>query len=462
MRRVTGHESFREDRWLLFKEKQHLHSFFILGAKVFMMRKRVVITGVGMISAVGLSIEENWGNLAAGESGAGSITRFEASGFDCTAAAEVNGFDPKEYIKDRKSLKLMSESVQYALAASEMAMSDAGLKMEALEPEKIGVFTGSGNTGLDISLSFPAFDVFLNREGEIDYGRLGSEGLYRLDPLFLLKTLPNSAPCYISVAHNAQGPMAHFVQYGVSGAQAIGEGFRTIQRGNSDIVIAAAGEFLSISSFLTYYPFGILTSGLEPKRACRPFDDNRDGFLIGEGAGALILEELSHARKRKASVLAELVGYGNAADAYHLLDVPDDGGGTSQAIINALLDAELGTEDIDYMNLHGNATIRNDRTETAAIKKVFGESAYRVPTSSTKPITGHLLAASGPVELIICILVIKKGFIPPTINHEYPSPDCDLNYTPNIAAEAKVDVALSINRGIGGQNTALIVKRCSE
>jgi len=423
------------------------------------MNKRVVITGMGIISPLGLSVKENWGKLMAGESGAGLITHFDASEFECKAGAEVKGFEPKKFIRDKRSLKLMLESTQYALASAEMAVSDSDLKIETLDPSRIGVYTGSGDTSLDMSIYFPALDTSIDSKGKIDYKKFGSEGMFRLHPLFLLKTLSNNAPCFISIAFNAQGSINHIVQYGVSGAQAIGEGFRAIQRGDVDVVIAAGYEYLSKVSFLTYYPLGVLSTIIDPKRACRPFDRKRDGVILGEGAGALILEELSHAIKRNATIYAELVGYGNAADAYHVIDLPEGGDGTALSIMLALKDARLETSDIEYINLHGNATIRNDKTETAAIKEVFGERAHKIPTSSTKPMTGHLLAASGPVELIICVLVMNNGAIPPTINYEYPDPDCNLYYTPNEAIESKVNVALSVTRGIGGQNTALIVRK---
>ena len=425
------------------------------------MSRRVVVTGLGMTTGLGLGWRINWERLVAGASAIDRISSVDVSTLPVKFAAEVREMDPLEYVQNKKVLKMVHRNVVFGLAAAKEAVEDACLDFEGIPPERVGVYIGSGEPGSPASDFSEAIGVALDGAGDIDYEKFGEAGIWRLDPYFLLKMLPNNLACYVSMQYNARGPNSNIVFSGVAGAQAIGEGFKAIQQGYADVVIAGGYDsFLEKGVLQKYGEMGLFCTktGATGADFC-PFDGRRDGFFPGEGAGIAILEALSHAEQREAPIHAEMVGYGCACDAYHIIDLPRDGKGTALAIQAALQDGDIPEKRVDYICAHGNGTVKGDLTETVAIKSVFGKTAYDVPVSSIKPMTGHLGAASGAVEFIATVLATEKGTIPPTINYRKPDPKCDLDYVPNSARQGEVDAAICLNRGIGGQNTALVVKR---
>lgn len=407
---------------------------------------RVVVTGMGVISPVGIGLENFWQSLVEGKSGVGPITHFDASELSTRIAAEVKDFDAKDYI-DRKEAKRMDRFTQFAVAAAKMASQDAGLEMEKLNSDRVGVVLGTGIGGIDTF--------------EKQHKVLQDKGPGRVSPFFVPMMIANMAAGHISINLGAKGPNYTVITACASGTNAIGEAFKLLQRGDADVVITGGTEAaitpMSVSGFCSMK--ALSTHNDEPQKASRPFDKNRDGFVMGEGSGILILETLEHAKKRGASIYAEIVGYGATADAYHITAPAPEGEGGARAMSNALKDAGLNPSDIDYINAHGTSTPLNDKFETAAIKKVFGDNAKKVAISSTKSMIGHLLGAAGAVELITSILTINKGIITPTINYEERDPECDLDYVPNEAREANVNYALSNSLGFGGHNATLIVKK---
>ncbi|MDK2984745.1 MAG: 3-oxoacyl-[acyl-carrier-protein] synthase [Clostridia bacterium] len=407
---------------------------------------RVVVTGMGVISPVGIGLENFWQSLVEGKSGVGPITHFDASELSTRIAAEVKDFDAKDYI-DRKEAKRMDRFTQFAVAAAKMASQDAGLEMEKLNSDRVGVVLGTGIGGTDTF--------------EKQHKVLQDKGPGRVSPFFVPMMIANMAAGHISINLGAKGPNYTVITACASGTNAIGEAFKLLQRGDADVVITGGTEAaitpMSFSGFCSMK--ALSTHNDEPQKASRPFDKNRDGFVMGEGSGILILETLEHAKKRGASIYAEIVGYGATADAYHITAPAPEGEGGARAMSNALKDAGLNPSDIDYINAHGTSTPLNDKFETAAIKKVFGDNAKKVAISSTKSMIGHLLGAAGAVELITSILTINKGIITPTINYEERDPECDLDYVPNEAREANVNYALSNSLGFGGNNATLIVKK---
>ncbi|MBZ4687144.1 MAG: fabF [Clostridiales bacterium] len=407
---------------------------------------RVVVTGMGVISPVGIGLENFWQSLVEGKSGVGPITHFDASELSTRIAAEVKDFDAKDYI-DRKEAKRMDRFTQFAVAAAKMASQDAGLEMEKLNSDRVGVVLGTGIGGIDTF--------------EKQHKVLQDKGPGRVSPFFVPMMIANMAAGHISINLGAKGPNYTVITACASGTNAIGEAFKLLQRGDADVVITGGTEAaitpMSFSGFCSMK--ALSTHNDEPQKASRPFDKNRDGFVMGEGSGILILETLEHAKKRGASIYAEIVGYGATADAYHITAPAPEGEGGARAMSNALKDAGLNPSDIDYINAHGTSTPLNDKFETAAIKKVFGDNAKKVAISSTKSMIGHLLGAAGAVELITSILTINKGIITPTINYEERDPECDLDYVPNEAREANVNYALSNSLGFGGHNATLIVKK---
>jgi len=407
---------------------------------------RVVVTGMGVISPVGIGLENFWQSLVEGKSGVGPITHFDASELSTRIAAEVKDFDAKDYI-DRKEAKRMDRFTQFAVAAAKMASQDAGLEMEKLNSDRVGVVLGTGIGGTDTF--------------EKQHKVLQDKGPGRVSPFFVPMMIANMAAGHISINLGAKGPNYTVITACASGTNAIGEAFKLLQRGDADVVITGGTEAaitpMSVSGFCSMK--ALSTHNDEPQKASRPFDKNRDGFVMGEGSGILILETLEHAKKRGASIYAEIVGYGATADAYHITAPAPEGEGGARAMSNALKDAGLNPSDIDYINAHGTSTPLNDKFETAAIKKVFGDNAKKVAISSTKSMIGHLLGAAGAVELITSILTINKGIITPTINYEERDPECDLDYVPNEAREANVNYALSNSLGFGGHNATLIVKK---
>lgn len=430
------------------------------------MDKRVVITGLGIISCAGIGIDENWSNIVAGRTGIGPVTSLcDIKNLPVKIAGEAKGFNPKEYIKDRKSLKIMYRNVQLGLAAAKLAFDDSALETTTIDPLRFGAIIGSGGGGFDEGpdnkdLADVIKASWNENENQFDPIRFGANGIERLYPLWLLKSLCNNVFCYVSIYYNAQGVNDNIMTSFTSGSQAIGDAFSAIKRGDADVTFAGGYDTLIMpNNFFCYDRLNMLTKGNENLSSFRPFDRLRDGFVLGEGAGMVILEDLSHAKKRGAKIYGEIAGYGNASNAYHLYKPSLDGKGIASAIKKACKCAKINISDIGYINADGIGTVESDTAETNAIKEVFSEDAYKIAISSTKPIVGHVGAAAGAVEMIICAMTIAKKIVPPTINLENPDPECDLDYCPAKAREIAVNAALSINQGIGGQNSALIIKR---
>ncbi len=415
-----------------------------------MMRHRVVVTGMGAITPLGSDLDILWTNLVQGKSGVSTITSFDASELPTRIAAEVKDFDPEDYI-DRKEARRMDRFVQFAVAASKKAIQDAGLDIGTnADPERVGVIVGSGIGGLGT--------------WEEQHMILLEKGHRRVSPFFIPMMISNMASGQISMLTGAKGPNTNVVTACATGSHAIGDSARMIQRGDADIMICGGAEatirMVGMAGFCALRAMS--TRNDEPERASRPFDIDRDGFVMGEGAGVLVLESLEHAKKRGAKIYAEVVGYGMSADAYHMTDPAPGGEGAVRCMRMAIRDAGLDLQDVDYINAHGTSTPVGDKSEIAAIKTVFGDEASRILVNSTKSMTGHLLGAAGGLEAIISTLVINKGVVPPTINVDNQDPECDLDVVPNQAREAKVDVAMSNSFGFGGHNATLILKRYEE
>ncbi len=410
------------------------------------MHNRVVITGLGVVSPVGTGLESFWSAITAGKSGVGSITRFDSEGYTTRIAAEVKDFNPAEYI-DKKEARRMDRFTQFAMAASKMAMEDACLNPETLDRERAGVILGSGVGGLETL--------------EEQHKALLNKGPGRVSPLFIPMMISNMGAASIAIAYGLKGCNVTTTSACASSNNAIGDAFRLLQRGQADVMICGGTEApitpLAVAGFCSMKAMS--TRNEEPERASRPFDAERDGFIIGEGAAVLILETLEHAEKRGAKIYAEIVGYGVSCDAYHIAAPEPEGRGAAISMLMALQDARLAPEAVDYINAHGTSTPLGDKAETLAIKQVFGESAYRIAVNSTKSMTGHLLGAAGGLEAVISVLAIHRSVIPPTINLEIPDEECDLDYVPNTARQAPVTVALSNSFGFGGHNATLIFKK---
>ncbi len=408
--------------------------------------RRVVVTGIGLVSPVGIGVSEGWSNIVAGKSGIGPVTKFDTEGYACRIAGEVKDFDPAKFMP-QKLVKRLDPFVQYAIAASKEAWEDSGLDINKENPERIGVITGCGLGGLGSIEHFR--DVLVNR------------GPRRVSPFFIPMAIPNMASGQISILFNAKGPNTVVCTACAAGTHAIGQAFKEIQRGAADVMFCGGTE--AVITELALAGFGSLkalsTRNDEPERASRPFDRDRDGFIIGEGSGMLIIESLEHAEKRGARILAEISGFGLTGDAYHMTAPPDDGEGGARAMIEALKDANMAPEDIDYINAHGTSTPLNDSCETKAIKSVFGEHAYKIPVSSTKSMTGHLLGGAGGVEAVFTVKALDEGIVPPTINYENPDPECDLDYVPNEARKMDIRTAMSNSFGFGGTNGVLIFNK---
>ena len=411
------------------------------------MKRRVVVTGMGMITPVGNDVATTWRSLIEGKSGTAPITKFDASNFPVKFAAEVKGFNPLDYM-DRKEAKRADQYTQYAVAAARQAMTNAGLvERNGMDPDRIGVIIGSGIGGLK---SFEEqHDVYRER------------GVGKISPFFIPMFIADIAAGIVSMMFNAKGPNYATVSACATSAHAIGDAYRTIQYGDADVMITGGAEAtvtpMAIGGFANMKALSERNDS--PETASRPFDSTRDGFVMGEGAGILILEELEHALGRGATIYAEIVGYGATGDAYHLTAPAPDGAGAQRAMKRALKDAGLEPKDIQYINAHGTSTPANDFNETRAIKAVFGEHAKSVNVSSTKSATGHMLGAAGAVEAVVSAMVVGTGIIPPTINYQNPDPELDLNYTPNKSVERDVNAVLSNSFGFGGHNTTLAIKR---
>ena len=411
------------------------------------MKRRVVVTGMGALTPVGNDVASTWRALISGASGAANITKFDASSFPVRFACELKGFDPLQYM-DRKEAKRADWYTQYAVAAAVQAMRDAGLENGAIgDPDRIGVIVGSGIGGLK---SFEEqHDVYRER------------GQTKISPFFIPMFIADIAAGIVSMRFNAKGPNYATVSACATSAHAIGDAFRTIQYGDADVMITGGSEAtvtpMAIGGFANMK--ALSERNETPATASRPFDATRDGFVMGEGAGVVILEELEHARTRGARIYGEIVGYGATGDAYHLTAPAPEGEGAQRAMRRALKDAGLGVEDVQYINAHGTSTPANDLNETRAIKAVFGDSAKEINVSSTKSATGHMLGAAGAVEFIVCVHTVRECTVPPTINYETPDPELDLNYTPNKAAKREVRAALSNSFGFGGHNVSIAVRR---
>lgn len=411
------------------------------------MKRRVVVTGMGALTPVGKDVASTWRALIAGVSGAANITKFDASTWPVRFACEVKGFDPLQYM-DRKEAKRADHYTQYAIAASVQAMKDAGLENGTIgDPDRIGVIIGSGIGGLKAFEE--QHDVYRER------------GQSKISPFFIPMFIADIAAGMVSMRFNAKGPNYATVSACATSAHAIGDAFRTIQYGDADVMITGGSEAtvtpMAIGGFANMK--ALSERNESPATASRPFDATRDGFVMGEGAGVVILEELEHAKQRGAKIYAEIVGYGATGDAYHLTAPAPDGEGAQRAMKRALKDAKLDVGDIQYINAHGTSTPANDLNETKAIKAVFGDMAKDVHISSTKSATGHMLGAAGAVEFIICTHVVRECTIPPTINYQTPDPELDLNYTPNKSAKRDVRAALSNSFGFGGHNVTLAIRR---
>jgi len=411
------------------------------------MKRRVVVTGMGAITPVGNDVATTWQSLIEGKSGTAPITKFDASKFPVRFAAEVKGFNALDYM-DRKEAKRADQYTQYAIASARQAMTDAKLiERNGMDPDRIGVIIGSGIGGLK---SFEEqHDVYRER------------GVGKISPFFIPMFIADIAAGIVSMMFNAKGPNYATVSACATSAHAIGDAYRTIQYGDADVMITGGAEAtvtpMAIGGFANMK--ALSERNESPETASRPFDATRDGFVMGEGAGILILEELEHALKRGATIYAEIVGYGATGDAYHLTAPAPDGEGAQRAMKRALKDAGLEPKDIQYINAHGTSTPANDFNETRAIKAVFGEEAKKVNVSSTKSATGHMLGAAGAVEAIVSAMVVGTGIIPPTINYHTPEPELDLNYTPNTSVKRDVNAILSNSFGFGGHNTTLAIKR---
>ncbi len=414
-----------------------------------MLSRRVVITGVGLLSPVGNGTEASWQALKAGKSGIGRITAFDAGGFNCQIAGEVKGFDPNQYI-EKKEIKKMGRFIQFAIAAAECALSSSGLRINADNAERVGVYIGSGIGGFEVI--------------EREHQTLLEHGPRRISPFFIPATIINLASGYVSIRIGAKGPNSATATACTTSAHSIGDSFKIIQRGDADVMICGGTEAcitpMGIGGFAAMR--ALSTRNAEPARASRPWDKDRDGFVVGEGSGILILEDLDHAKARGARIVAEVVGYGMSADAFHVTAPSADGDGAFRVMRNSILDAGIKPEQIDYINAHGTSTGIGDKIETQAIKRCFGDHAARVAVSSTKSMTGHLLGGAGGLEAGITALALRDQVAPPTINYETPDPDCDLDYVPNYARPMKIDYALSNSFGFGGTNGALVFKRYSE
>ena len=410
------------------------------------MKRRVVLTGVGLVSALGLDTETTWSGLLQGKSGVGPITHFDAADFSVRIAAEIKDIDPLAYV-DAKNARKMDPFILYAIAASDVAFSSACLRITKENAERIGVYIGSGIGGFGTI--------------EAQHTNFLTKGPRKISPFFIPASIGNLATGQVSIRFGTAGPNSATCTACSAGCHAIGDSFKIIERGAADVMIAGGSEAaitpMGVGGFAAMR--ALSTRNNEPERASRPFDRDRDGFVIGEGAGLVVLEELEHARGRGASIFAEIVGYGMSGDAHHITAPPEDGSGAVRVMRATLEDAGVDPMEIDYINAHGTSTPPNDRIETKAIKAVFSEHAYKLAISSTKSMTGHLLGAAGGLEAGISALAIRDQMIPPTINLENPDPECDLDYVPNKARKAEIRYVLSSSFGFGGTNACILLKR---
>lgn len=408
--------------------------------------RRVVVTGLGPVTSIGIGKEEYWDSLIEGRSGISHITNFDTEGYTTTIGSEVKNFNPEKYI-DKKEAKRMDRFAQFAIAGTQLALEDSGLDLDSIDKRRVGVILGSGVGGIET----------LERE----HTKLMERGAKRVSPFFIPMMISNMGPGQITMYYGFKGPSFTITTACASGNHAIGESFRMIQRGDADIIVTGGSEAavspISVAGFCSMKALSKRND--EPEKASRPFDKDRDGFVIGEGAGILILEELEHALNRNAHIYGEIIGYSATSDAYHVTAPDPEAEGATMAMRLAIEDGGIHYELVDYINAHGTSTYYNDKLETMAIKKAFKDHAYKLKISSTKSMTGHLLGAAGGIEAIATILTIERGVIPPTINLETPDPECDLDYTPNEACTMDVNYALSNSLGFGGHNGTILFKK---
>ena len=410
------------------------------------LSRRVAITGVGLVTALGIGTEQTWAGLMEGRSGVGRITRFDTTGFSATIAAQIQGFDPLNWI-EKKEVKKMDSFIHYAIAAADFAVNQAGLEVSSDIAERTGVFIGSGIGGF----------ATIERE----HSNLIQGGPRKISPFFIPSSIINLAAGQVSIRLGAKGPNSAPCTACSTGAHAVGDAYRVIQRGEADVMIAGGSEAaitpMGVGGFAAMR--ALSTRNDEPERASRPFDKERDGFIMGEGAGVLVLEEFERAEQRDAPILAEIVGYGMSADAFHITQPSDDGNGGFRVMQIALADAGLEPDSVGYINAHGTSTPPNDRLETMAIKRLFGDHAKKLVVSSTKSMIGHTLGAAGAIEAGISVLSLQHQIVAPTINYEIPDPECDLDYVPNKPRKLEFNYALSNSFGFGGTNACLVFKK---
>ncbi len=411
-----------------------------------MNKRRVVVTGIGMISPLGIGNEPTWQGLIEGRSGIDRITKFDATAFACQIAGEVRGFDPEKWI-EKKEVKKSDTFIHYAIAAAQMAVDDSGLDMKKEDGDRVGVIIGSGIGGLPLI--------------EEMHQKLMERGPSRISPFFIPGLIVNLAAGHISIRFGAKGPSSAPATACATGAHALGDAFKIIQRDEADVMFGGGSEAvitpLAVGGFAAMR--ALSTRNDDPQHASRPWDADRDGFVMGEGSGIILLEERERALARGAKIYCEITGYGMSSDAYHITSPAEDGSGMMRVMQRALKDAGLHPNDIEYINAHGTSTPVGDKTETVAIKRLFGDHAYRVAVSSTKSMTGHLLGAAGGLEAAITAMAMKEGVLPPTINYEKPDPECDLDYVPNTAREKQLTHAMSNSFGFGGTNATLIFSK---
>ncbi len=422
------------------------------------MRRRVVVTGLGCVTPIGNTVDKTWKALQEGQSGIGSITSFDARSFPTTFAAEIKDFRLEDYVDDSTRFEYSGKNIRFAIGAAKQAVDDSGLRDSSFDPGRFGVYLGAGEGQQNFLLMMNLIARSQKPEGGVDLEAFTREGLEQLHAQSEMEQEPNMPAGYLASLFDAQGPNLNCLTACAASSQAIGEATELIRRGDADLMLSGGAHSM-------IHPFGVTgfnlltalsTHNTNPQGASRPFDRDRDGFVLGEGAGMVILEELEHARQRGARIYGEVLGYGSTADAFRITDVHPEGRGAVACMKMALRDAKLNPEDIDYINAHGTSTDVNDRVETLAIKQTCGERAYKTPVSSIKSMMGHLIAAAGSVEAITCLLTIRDGVVPPTMNYANPDPDCDLDYVPNAARQQRIRRTLSNSFGFGGQNVALI------
>ena len=426
------------------------------------MRRRVVVTGIGWVTPLGWDIETVWRRLLAGESGVGRIQLFDASSFPTKIAAEVRDWDVSEVGEDPQQWKHQGRHTRFAVGAAKKAVADSGLLDSKIAPERFGVYTGCGEGQQDfLRFSEMMVGAIDKGSGSLDLAEFTRLGLEKLDPLAELEQEPNMPSGHLATLFDAQGPNMNCLTACAASSQAIGEAVEIIRRGEADAMLSGGAHTM-------IHPFGVTGFNLltaistrndEPEKASRPFDRNRDGFVLGEGSSMLVLEEFERAKARGAKIYGEIRGFGSTADAFRITDTHPEGRGAIACMKMALADAGIHADQIDYINAHGTSTTVNDKVESLAIRETFGEQAYRIPVSSTKSMLGHLIAAAGATELIICLLTLRDGMLAPTTNYETPDPDCDLDYVPNVAREKKCRIVMNNSFGFGGQDISLAISK---